>query len=83
MSEQNIDEEHYDASSIKVLEGLGATVKEVSLTYAKHAVPLLMLTSDSDIAAMMLKKWLRTRWNDFDVGTRTRLAAGCLIPATV
>jgi aspartyl-tRNA(Asn)/glutamyl-tRNA(Gln) amidotransferase subunit A len=69
--------------AIKVLQGLGATVKEVSLAYAKHAVPLLMLTSDSDIAAMMLKKWLRTRWNDFDVGTRTRLAAGCLIPAAV
>ena len=69
--------------AIKVLEGLGATVREVSLTRAKHAVPLLMLTSDSDIAAMMLKRWLRTRWNDFDVGTRTRLAAGCLIPAAV
>lgn len=69
--------------AIKVLEGLGATVKEVSLARAKHAVPLLMLTSDSDIAAMMLKRWLRTRWNNFDVGTRTRLAAGCLIPAAV
>lgn len=69
--------------AIKVLEGLGATVREVSLTRAKHAVPLLMLTSDSDIAAMMLKRWLRTRWNDFDVGTRTRLAAGCLIPAAI
>lgn len=69
--------------AIKVLEGLGATVREVSLTRAKHAVPLLMLTSDSDIAAMMLKRWLRTRWNDFDAGTRTRLAAGCLIPAAI
>jgi aspartyl-tRNA(Asn)/glutamyl-tRNA(Gln) amidotransferase subunit A len=69
--------------AIKVLEQLGATVKEVSLVYAKHAVPLQMLTSDSDIAAMMLKKWLRSRWNDFDVGTRTRLAAGCLIPAAI
>lgn len=69
--------------AIKVLEGLGATVKEVSLPRAKYAVPLQLLTSDSDIAAMMLKKWLRTRWHDFDVGTRTRLAAGCLIPAAV
>lgn len=69
--------------AIRVLEGLGATVKEVSLPRAKYAVPLQLLTSDSDIAAMMLKKWLRTRWHDFDVGTRTRLAAGCLIPATV
>jgi aspartyl-tRNA(Asn)/glutamyl-tRNA(Gln) amidotransferase subunit A len=69
--------------AIKVLEGLGATVKEVSLKYAKYAVPLQLLTSDSDIASMMLKQWLRTRWHDLDVGTRTRLAAGCLIPAAV
>ena len=69
--------------AIRVLKSLGATVTEVSLAYAKYAVPLQLLTSDSDIAAMMLKKWLRTRWHDFDVGTRTRLAAGCLIPAAV
>ncbi len=69
--------------AIRVLEGLGATVKEVSLAYAGYAVPLQLLTSDSDIAAMMLKQWLRTRWHDLDVGTRTRLAAGCLIPAAV
>lgn len=69
--------------TIRVFEGLGAIVREVSLTRAKYAVPLQLLTSDSDIAAMMLRKWLRTHWNDLDVGTRTRLAAGCLIPATV
>lgn len=69
--------------AIRVLEGLGATVREVSLPRARYAVPLQLLTSDSDIAAMMLRKWLRTRWHDFDVGTRTRLAAGCLIPAAV
>jgi aspartyl-tRNA(Asn)/glutamyl-tRNA(Gln) amidotransferase subunit A len=70
-------------SALEVLRGLGATVKEVSLKLAKHSVPLQLLTSDSDIAAMMLKRWLRERWNDFDVGTRTRLAAGCLVPAVV
>jgi aspartyl-tRNA(Asn)/glutamyl-tRNA(Gln) amidotransferase subunit A len=32
---------------------------------------------------MMLRHWLRTRWQDMDVGTRTRLAAGALIPAAV
>lgn len=68
---------------IRVFESLGATVREVSLPKAKYAVPLQLLTSDSDIAAMMLRKWLRTHWHDLDVGTRTRLAAGCLIPATV
>ena len=70
-------------AALDVLRKLGATVKEVSLKLARHSVPLQLLTSDSDIAAMMLKRWLRTRWDDFDVGTRTRLAAGCLIPATV
>lgn len=69
--------------TIRVFESLGAVVREVSLTRAKYAVPLQLLTSDSDIATMMLRKWLRTHWNDLDVGTRTRLAAGCLIPATV
>lgn len=69
--------------AIRVLESLGAVVKDVSLVYAKYAVPLQLLTSDSDIASMMLKQWLRTRWHDLDVGTRTRLAAGCLIPAAV
>lgn len=70
-------------AAIDVLAGLGAVVKEVSLPKARHAVPLQLLTSDSDIAAMMLRHWLRTRWQDMDVGTRTRLAAGALIPAAV
>ena len=69
--------------AIRVLESLGATVREVSLQRAKYAVPLQLLTSDSDIATMMLRKWLRTHWHNLDVGTRTRLAAGCLIPAAV
>lgn len=69
--------------AIRVFESLGATVREVSLARAKYAVPLQLLTSDSDIATMMLRKWLRTHWSDLDVGTRTRLAAGCLIPAAV
>lgn len=69
--------------AIRVFESLGATVREVSLAKAKYAVPLQLLTSDSDIATMMLRKWLRTHWHDLDVGTRTRLAAGSLIPAAV
>ncbi|HSQ05564.1 MAG TPA: amidase, partial [Burkholderiales bacterium] len=69
--------------AIAVLRELGATVTEVSLKRAKHAVPLQLLTSDSDIASMMLRKWLRTHWHDMDVGTRTRLAAGALIPAAI
>jgi aspartyl-tRNA(Asn)/glutamyl-tRNA(Gln) amidotransferase subunit A len=70
-------------AAIEVLSGLGAAITEVSLPRARYAVPLQLLTSDSDIAAMMLRHWLRTRWQDMDVGTRTRLAAGALIPAAV
>ena len=70
-------------AALKTLEDMGAVLVEVSLPRAKYAVPLQMLTSDSDIATMMLHKWLRTHWHDLDVGTRTRLAAGCLIPAAV
>ena len=69
--------------AIAVLEGLGAEIVDVSLPLAKHAVPLQLVTSDSDIAAVMLKQWLRTHWHDIDVGTRTRLAAAALIPAAM
>jgi aspartyl-tRNA(Asn)/glutamyl-tRNA(Gln) amidotransferase subunit A len=68
--------------AIRVLEALGATVREVSLPRARYAVPLQLLTSDSDIAAMMLKQY-GARWRELDVGTRTRLAAGCLVPAAI
>lgn len=70
-------------AALDVLRDQGAEIVEVSLKLAKHSVPLQLLTSDSDIAAMMLKKWLRTHWSELDVGTRTRLAAGALIPAAI
>jgi aspartyl-tRNA(Asn)/glutamyl-tRNA(Gln) amidotransferase subunit A len=70
-------------TAIEVLKSLGARIKDVSLTRARYAVPLQMVTSDSDIASMMLTKYMRTRYADLDVGTRTRLAAGALIPSAV
>ncbi|MGE5526935.1 MAG: amidase [Rhodospirillaceae bacterium] len=69
--------------ALDTLRHLGAQVVDVSLKLAKHAVPLQLLTSDSDIASVMLEQWLRTHWNDLDRGTRTRLAAGALIPAAM
>lgn len=69
--------------ALDTLRQLGAQVVEVSLKLARHAVPLQLLTSDSDIASVMLERWLRTHWHDIDVGTRTRLAAGALIPAAL
>jgi aspartyl-tRNA(Asn)/glutamyl-tRNA(Gln) amidotransferase subunit A len=69
--------------AVITLRQLGAQVDEVSLPLAEHATTLVMLTSDADIAAVFLHQWLRDRWDDFDVGTRRRLAVGCLVPAVV
>ena len=68
--------------AIEVLRGLGAVVEEISLPWAKHAIPLNMLTSDADVASMYLPL-LRSRWSEFDVGTRTRMAAAAMVPASI
>ena len=70
-------------NALDVLKSLGATVEELSLPRAKFAVPLQFLTSDCDVAAVFVRKWLRKHWSKFDVGTRTRIAAAALVPATV
>lgn len=68
--------------ALAVLRQLGAEVGEVSLPWARHAIPLQMLTSDADVASMYVPL-LRTRWQEFDVGTRTRMASAALVPASV
>lgn len=68
--------------AIEVLRSLGATVGEISLPWAKHAIPLAMLTSDADVASMYLPL-LRSRWGDFDAGTRSRMATAALVPAAI
>jgi aspartyl-tRNA(Asn)/glutamyl-tRNA(Gln) amidotransferase subunit A len=68
--------------AVEVLKGAGAQVGEVSLPWAKHAIPLQMLTSDADSASMYLDA-LRTQWDAFDVGTRTRMATALLVPAPI
>ncbi|WP_414474526.1 amidase [Microvirga sp. M2] len=69
--------------SLDVLRGQGATIEEISLPLAKHAVALQMLTTDADVASWFLANFLRDRYERFDKGTRTRLVASSLIPATV
>lgn len=71
------------ANALDVLKSLGASVEEMSLPRAKYAVPLQLLTSDPDVAAVFVPKWLKKHWDEFDVGTRTRIAAAALVPATV
>jgi aspartyl-tRNA(Asn)/glutamyl-tRNA(Gln) amidotransferase subunit A len=69
--------------ALDVLRELGAQIEEVSLPRAKYSVPLQLLTSDVDIAAMFVEKWLRPHWEELDVGTRQRLGAAALVPAAV
>ena len=80
-----VDEEVRRAfeAALGVLREAGAEIEEVSLPLAKWAVPLQMLTADADVASQFLNTWLRDRYNRFDVGTRTRLAASALVPASV
>jgi aspartyl-tRNA(Asn)/glutamyl-tRNA(Gln) amidotransferase subunit A len=68
--------------ALAVLKELGAEIGEVSLPWAKHAASLQMLTSDVD-ASSMYRELLRTRWDDLDVGTRTRIATALLVPGPV
>ena len=76
-----VDKSLHDA--LDVLRSLGATIQEVSLSKAKYAVALQMLTSDVDVSSMFVKHWLRDRWDEFDYGTRTRLAAAALVPGSI
>lgn len=71
----------FDAA-VATLRALGATVISVSLPSAAYAVPLLMLSSDVDVATQLLRNYLRKHYDDIDYGIRTRLAAACLMPAS-
>lgn len=69
--------------AVDQLRDLGAEIHEVSLPWAKWAVPLQMLTADADVAAWFQGNYLKDRYERFDEGTRTRLIASSLIPASV
>ena len=69
--------------AIQTLREQGAVIEEVSLPLAKWAVPLQLLSADADVASYFLANYLRDRYHRFDQGTRTRLAASSLIPASV
>ncbi|MET3662952.1 amidase [Aquamicrobium ahrensii] len=70
-------------NAVSVLRDAGATIEEISLPLARHAVALQMLTTDADVASWFLANFLKDRYELFDQGTRTRLVASSLIPATV
>lgn len=82
---EHVDPQVHEAfeAALDVLRSEGARIETISLPLARWAVPLQLLTADADVAAQMLNRYLRERYDRFDIGTRTRLAASSLIPATV
>lgn len=67
--------------AIGVLDELGATSSEVSISTAPSSGGVLVTVADTDAAAFH-SRWLRSRGDDYDWNTRTRLEAASLIPAT-
>lgn len=70
------------AAAVDVLRDLGAELSDVSLPLAKHAVVLQFLSADVDVATWLVQKYIRDRYEEFDSGTRTRLAAASIVPGT-
>ena len=65
----------------RALAGLGARVEDISLPLIPHAGGVFMALCDSE-AAGRHQSWLATRPQEYDAGTRRRLVAAGLIPAT-
>jgi aspartyl-tRNA(Asn)/glutamyl-tRNA(Gln) amidotransferase subunit A len=78
------DREVRDAvlEAVAELARLGLAVDEVSLPLVPHAGAAFMAICDSEGTARHLD-WLRTRPQEYDRGTRRRLLAAGLIPATL
>lgn len=78
------DPEMRDAvlAAIGVLARLGAAVEDVSLPLVPSAGAAFMALCDSEGTARHLA-WLRSRPGDYDQGTRRRLLAAGLLPASL
>ena len=66
-----------------IFKSKGAELAEASHPLGKYGVPLQMLTSDVEVASMLLRSALREHWNKVDDGVRARVAAAALVPATI
>jgi aspartyl-tRNA(Asn)/glutamyl-tRNA(Gln) amidotransferase subunit A len=67
----------FDAA-VAVLEGLGATVVEVSLPFYEEMLAADMVTMGGEALAYHLPD-MRTRWEDFFLGTRRMVVQGALL----
>lgn len=65
----------------EILTAKGAVVDEVSLPWGKYGVALQMLTSDAEVASMLMRSALSEHWDKVDDGIRARVAAAALVPA--
>ena len=66
--------------AVSVLEEHGATADEMSLPMSENSGAVFIGTADVDCAAYHAD-WLRTRPDDYDWSTRTRLETASLAPA--
>ena len=73
---------HSVQDATRQMEGLGATVQEVSLPILAHMGAAVAVVAESD-GAYVHRKWIGTQPNDYGHNTRRRLLAGSLIPGHV
>jgi len=66
-----------------IFKSKGAVLDKASHPLGKYGVPLQMLTSDVEVASMLLRSALRKHWSKVDSGVRARVAAAALVPGTV
>lgn len=78
-----LDSETHDVvtRAVGVLEELGASSKEMTLPTSAHSGAVFVAIADVD-AANFHAEWLRTRGDDYDWSTRTRLESATLTPAS-
>jgi aspartyl-tRNA(Asn)/glutamyl-tRNA(Gln) amidotransferase subunit A len=69
-------------TAIDALVELGATVERVSIPLLPHALELMWALVMGE-AAGYHRPWLRTRYEDYDTNTRTRLVGGAIMPTGV
>ena len=81
---EGLDSEVGDAvtKAVGVLEELGASSAEVSLPSVPGSGGAFVAVADTEAAAFH-SRWLRSRGDDYDWNTRTRLEAAFLVPASV
>ncbi len=68
--------------AVRQMEGLGATVDQVSLPILAEMGAAVAVVAESD-GAYVHRQWIATQPNDYGHNTRRRLLAGSLIPGHV